>query len=513
MNRSFSTIITLTALTASALISVAALANDDPEILTDPSGDAIVRRTDLGNDGTINPLSNLPDLIRIEIGGWQSTTPTSNRFNGVWDDYEDTGLFRVNLVFQGLINPPGPIALNEPTYDPFRFGPNPVYGFIEFDVDDDLDTGGDIDNIYNRFLGNVSRFGGSVDSDLGKRAALSVDDLDGDLLTAPLVERSGEEWHLALCGCDPITVVNTFNDQTPNSFDPGDKWIVSSRFIHRSHAFTEFSFAFGGSRSGEYDPLTFLQFDSRPGQNITIVSLVEAIDQRGAGILAGAPSESIDLDASNQTSIHELINDIQFAAINAFDPGVGSAFDLLRDWSDGSHDNLTDFLDPESWKINALLGTAYTTEQPDAHYVWTDLAFDFVPGDVTGNGSANTQDLNAISNYIKNNDAGPTDADGVLNGQVRFPSFGFNFFIADLDYDGAVNALDLSMIQQQRPGDINADQTINNQDLILLRTLIGLQLTDPAYNPAADLNHDGIINRSDTHQLRMILRLQHLNSN
>ena len=488
------------------------LASDDPEVISDPFGDAVVRRTDMNNDGPINPQSNLPDLLRIEIGGWLSTTPTSNRFAGSWDDFEDTGLYRINFIFDGLINPPGPIALNEPDYDPYRFGNNPVYGFIELDVDENLDTGGEIDNVFNRFLGNVSRFGGSIHEDIGDRAAISADDFDGDLLSAPLVERSGEEWHIALCGCDPVTVVNTFDDTTPNSFDLGDKWIVSSRFIHRSHAFSEFSFAFGGSQPGEYDPVSYLQFESKPTLNVTIVSLVDAIDPVGAGTLAGANPEPLDLNASNQTSILELMSEIQFAANNAFDPGIGSAFDLLREWKDSNHDDLSDFLDPESWKINALFGTAYAVEQPDAHYVWTDVAFDFVPGDINSNGLANSKDQNIISNYISNNDGGPEDADAMVNGQVKIPSFGYNFFIADLDYDGAVNALDLSVISTQRTGDVNADQIIDNQDLILLRTLLGLQMGDPGYNPAADLNQDGIINRTDTHQMRMILRLKYINS-
>jgi len=507
--RRFFILVIAIGIVAGAALSVRA---DDREVFFDHVGEAVARRTDVGNDGLINPASNLPDLIGVVIGGWKSKSAATNPFNGSWDDPENTGLFRVDIVFDGLLNPPGPIGLNEPTFDPYRYGPSPVYGFLEFDLDENLHTGGDIDNVWNRFLGNVSRFGGRVDSELGQRAATSVADLDGDLLTKPLVERSGEEWHLSLCGCDPLAVVNTFGDSTPNSFDAGDQWVVSARFIHRSHAFVEYSFAFGGSRPGEYDPEVYLMFAHDPARDETTVSLVYALTQNGAGKLAGASPEPIDLNAGNQTSIHEMVSEIRFAAVNSFDPGKGTSFDLLRNWRDEDHESLIDFLDPTSWEVNAIFGTSYSVEEPTAHYVWTDVGFEFVKGDIDGDGSVNGTDRDAISAYVAQNDGSGSDADGMVNGQFTVPSFGFDFSLFDLDYDGRVNAGDLRMLGAGRHGDIDADQQVDVQDLLLLRTLVGLRLNDVGFNPEGDLNRNGIIDRSDLRALRKILRLAHLDA-
>ncbi len=490
-----------------SVIGTPLLQADDHDIYVDPQGDALVRRTDLGNAGPINVSSLLPDLWRIEIGGWESPNPAANPFKGQWDDAEDTGLFRVNLVFDGLINPPGPIGLDGPEYDPYRYGPSPVYGFVEFDVDEQIDTGGEIANIENRFLGNVARFGGQVEGDLGERAAVSAEDFDGDLLSLPLVERSGSEWHLSLCGCDPISVVTTFDDPSPNSFDAGDTWVIAARFVHRTHAFSEYAFVFGGSGAGEYDPQTLLMFAHQIGTDTTTVSLVYAMDQEGAGLLAGRPEESIDLNAGNQTSIHEMVSEIRFAALNSFDPGIGSTFDLLREWNDEDHDDLEDYLEPESWSINAIFGTAYLEQQDDATYVWTDVAFDFVPGDMTGDGSGDEDDQDWISGYISLNDGGSNDADGMVNGQVGIPFFGLNFFLGDLNYDGAVNALDFGLISRVRSGDVNGDLSVDGRDLFLLNQLRGLRQGDPGFNAVADLNHNGLIDKRDAHFLRKILRL------
>ncbi len=112
--------LTITTISGSAL-SLRTLQADDHEIYHDQSDEAAIRRTDLDNDGLINPLSILPDLLRTEIGGWESNAPASNPFKGDWDDADDTGLWRLNIVFSGLINPPGPIGLNGPDYDPYRY--------------------------------------------------------------------------------------------------------------------------------------------------------------------------------------------------------------------------------------------------------------------------------------------------------------------------------------------------------------------------------------------------------
>jgi len=482
----------------------------DPTVLVDESGDAVVRRTDLGNDGAIASESNLPDLARIEFGGWEPDNLQVDPYAGEWEDATDSGIIRVNVIFHGLVNPPGPIGLDEPTFDPFRWGPSPLFGFVEFDLDDLLDTGGEIDTLRHRFLGNVARFGGLPPGELGDRAARGIHDLDDDLTTPPFVERSGEEMHLALCGCDPIAVIDRFGDPTPETFDAGDTWIIQGRFLHRTHAFSEFSFAFGGSRPGEYDPIVDVRFSHDPDRDETTLAVVYAADHDGAARLTGRDPEPMDLNAANQTSILEMLEEIRFAAEQSRDPGFGTSFDLLRDWADNRHKNLSRFVDPQNWKSNALVGASYAEPQPDAFYVWTDVGFDVPFGDLNRDGSVDEEDRNAIAAAIADLDGTYRDADGELNVQIAVEDFGLGFSLYDLDYDGFVNALDLFPIGFGRIGDVDVDGALSQADLQIVRSLDGARRDEGRYNEAADVNRDDRINFRDRRRLRRLMRLGHL---
>src|SRR5690606_17362839 len=99
-------------------------------------------------------------------------------------------VFRLDLVLAGVINPPGTLGLTGAPYEPFRFGPSPLFGFIELSTDRDEDTGGQLGGAANlRFLANVGRFGARPEDSIGGRAARSADDLDGVFATGPQVER------------------------------------------------------------------------------------------------------------------------------------------------------------------------------------------------------------------------------------------------------------------------------------------------------------------------------------
>jgi len=474
----------------------AALASDEPRVYTDPRGDAVLRRTDRGADGLVHPLAGRPDVLRIVYGGWQTNTPVGNPYNGSWRDARDTNLLRIDLDFDGVVNPPGPIDLRGEGYDPYRYGMNPLYGYVEFDLDSDRDTGGEIDDVRNRPLGNVSRFGGRFEDSIGERAAVSAFDFDGNLLTEPLVERSGEEMHLAFCSCSPITV-NPLNDPTPDTFDAGDTWIVTSRFLRRTHAFSRYSAAFGGSAPGEYDPMVSLLFRHDVQTDQTTVSLVYGLDNSGAAALRGEAVQPIDLNAGNQTSILEMLNDIRFAAMRTSDPGIGTPFDLLREWRDNNHAELDEFLRADSWTALAIFGTAYAVQEPEALFVWSDVAPKFNFGDCTGDGFVTYGDVQNLQAAIGRTDGTAFDADGQPNGQTRLIEFGVNFALFDLNYDGVMNSLDVSMIGLHRLGDVNNDGWVEQRDLTLLRALRGLNSNHPLFNPAADLNNDQRIDSLD----------------
>ena len=252
-----------------------------PSVLNDAAGDAMIRRTDQGNDGPFNPVNHrLPDLVEIRFGKFAPVLPWVDRFNGTW---LVTGQYvRIDLVFVGLINPPGPIGYDDqfPTYDPFRYGPHPVFGFIEFDLDADEDTGGELDYVRNRYLANAGRFGGMPsEARFAGRAVILGAMLDGFFTTEPQAERSGEEVHIALHGeaIDSYTVAVEKQGGNPALFEEGETWILNGDFFHRAHGFEDFAFKCV-QRPGRYTPDTKLRFEHSAATNRTTVSLVYSLN-------------------------------------------------------------------------------------------------------------------------------------------------------------------------------------------------------------------------------------------
>src|SRR5260221_3003279 len=136
-----------------------AFARPDPTVFSDLIGDAQIRRTDAGCLGPINPnTQRLPDIVEIRIGRFAPTAPQIDLFAGVWGP--TGGFMRLDLVINGLVNPPGPLAYGESAvYQPFRYGPNPIYGWIELDMDGNENNRGEVESPELRYLSNVNRFG------------------------------------------------------------------------------------------------------------------------------------------------------------------------------------------------------------------------------------------------------------------------------------------------------------------------------------------------------------------
>src|SRR5262245_45976906 len=79
-------------------------------VRADPWPDAVARPT--ATDGVIDllpPNQALPDLRTITIGLWQPTNPVEDRFAGEWMLAGE--FLRIDLTFDGWLNPPGPIGL------------------------------------------------------------------------------------------------------------------------------------------------------------------------------------------------------------------------------------------------------------------------------------------------------------------------------------------------------------------------------------------------------------------
>src|SRR5690606_11010025 len=111
-------------------------------------------------------------------------------------------------------------------------------------------------------------------------------------------------------------------------------------------------------------------------------------------------------------------------------------------------------------------GTAYDAPS-DGLYVWTDVGFGEVRGDVNGDGSADSVDNELIEMFIAAEDGGPNDADGVINGQVQIAEFGYNFSVYDVNGDGLVNSDDLNAVREAEcRADWDRNGRVEVQDLL-----------------------------------------------
>ena len=434
---------------------------DGPTTRIDPAGDATPRRTDFGAVGQIHPAAVLPDLISLKYGRWKPNNPAVDPYAGSYQDDASAHFLRIQLTLAGCVNPPGSLALDGGFYDPFTFGPSPLFGFIEFNVDDDFDTGGELGGAaVHRFPAVAARVGalplGDDDDDdsfPSDRFVTQGSQIDFLFESPPQHERSGSDFSMVFCGCAPPTVVSQGGDGD-GLFEPDETWIIRGRFFERFTGFQSASGLWGGSDFGLWDPHVNVRFSHSSTTDTTTVTLVFPLTQTGAGLLAGAAAQPIDFNVANQTSLSEAINDLaaQSSSIS------GAVRTLSLGWKSAVP---SDSFDVSSWEPTVALATAYLDEQ-SALYVWTDMGFDIEPGDFNGDGAPTPDDRLARDTFIYANDGTPADADGQQNGAVAIPSFGPNFSIFDTSYDGTVDAGDWP------PGlaDVNADTFVDILDLL-----------------------------------------------
>ncbi len=457
------------------------------EYWNDPTGDATHRRTDTGNDGIVNAATVLPDIVQVKLGGWNTSSPTTDPYSGSWSGSSSPDLLRLEVTFAGVINPPGPLGLGAQAFDPYLFGPSPVYGFIEFDADRERDTGGECSGATLRYLANVARFGMLPSSSSSYRAAITADDHDWSFNSTPQFERSGQEFALVMCGCFNVTIVDTDGDQNA-TFDAGDTWIVQGRFFQRAGGLMEASAAFGGSVPQAYDPLVNLRFSHSVSTNRTTVTLIYAMTMAGAAQLTGQPQQAIDLNVGNHTSVRESLEDI---IAGALDPTSTCGHELSEDWSSYG---LSEAMDPSRWRATAIVGTSYEFEE-DSLYVWTDVGFEEVFADLNTDKVVDAADLAILDAYIAAYDGGSFDADATIDGCFTLKSFGPNFCLYDLNSDGVVNIGDRALLAPAPPaGDVNGDCVVNGADLSVILSNFSTSVS-PGTN--GDVNGDGLVNGAD----------------
>lgn len=419
-----------------AVVAAAGGASAQTLSYTDAAGDAVVRQTDPGAAGGLRPDTVLPDLLGAECRTWQSPTPRTDPYAGsVVGDPENAHLIRIDVRFAGVVNPPGPLGAGIDPWDAFRFGPSPVYGYLDLDIDDRKDSGGELGSAAElRFLANVGRFGGLPSGSISERAARSADDYDRDFFKGRQIERSGADFSLNLCGCYNVTIVHEGGDGD-GIFEAGETWIVRGRFFRRAGGFAGPSLISGGSAPGAYDPWTNVRWSHDISTDVTTITLVAPGDMIGAAQLFGGSVQPVDTFVDNHWSIEEGMRDV----IDSVKRASGPAYILMEDWDRFRRE---EHLDPRRWEMYALFGTTYA--QPiDALYVWTDVGFDITHGDLTGSGYTNPLDAAAFRQYIYTTDGTPKDADGIKNGVVVVPGFGVNFSLYDLNGDGVCDGEDL----------------------------------------------------------------------
>ncbi|MCH7813316.1 MAG: hypothetical protein IID40_04770 [Planctomycetes bacterium] len=445
-------------------------------VVDDPLGDAVARRTDPGGDGPFDPLAHrLIDLTQWSLGQWSPTAPMADLFSG---SYSPSGDFlRLDLTIDGLVNPPG--GTRPDSFAPFLYGDHPVFGFVEIDLDNNNYTGGEVDGPHYRYLGNVVRFGGRpTGAPFSNRVAADGSAFDGDFVSPPFVERHGEEFHLALLGDQFLLsdVVEALGNGNP-IFEAGEIWDITAPWFHRAHGFEPF--AFGGA----YTPECTLRFHHDPASDTTRLSLVFPLTNVGAGLMTGQPPEPNNFDDSDQASILEALEDLAFSAGFYTPPFDIPETDLIWGWF---FQTPSQYLQPMAWRLTALLGTSYTVPDPTGEYfVWTDVSPDVALGDIDGNGVADAADVFAIQSYI----AALDGQDGTIDGTVPIADFARDFSVYDVSYDGQIDMFDA--VLAGAGGDTDGDGDVDLMDFGVVQACYADGPGSGFLGVCADLDLDG----------------------
>ena len=419
--------------------------------VTDPLGDAAPRPMDPGAVLPFDAVQHrVPDLRAISLDVWSPDDATTDLFAGQIDS---AGHFvRVQLVLAGLLNPPG--SEDPSDFHPFQYGDHPVFGFIEIDMDADVDTGGELEAPQFRYLGNAVRFGGNVmRADHRARVATDGSAFDGDFESPPQVERHGEEFHIALLGTQFSSVdIEEVAGDGDLRFEAGETWNIVGYFFHRAHGYELFSFVKGGRYPGEYSPLCELQFRHDNTENATFVTLVVPLTNVGAGLMYDEPAEPTNQDPTDHASILEGLEDLQLSAFFLPILPTGLAEEaILINWAERDP---RAHLDPAHWTVTAILGSSFTAPRPDdVYFLWTDIYPNVVHGDVDGSGAFDGRDRQLIAQNI----AGLDPLDGRVDGVVTIVDFATNFSVFDVNHDGFVDAFDLTPSVANGDGDRDGD--------------------------------------------------------
>ena len=483
------------------------LRGQGPEHTThDAIGDAVARRADAGADGPVDAQSHrLPDVVSHTIGPWQPLDPSQDLFEGGFSYGGE--FFRLDIVFDGLVNPPGTTGCCDVSFAPFLHGEHPVFGYVEIDMDANVNTGGELELPRFTYLGNAARFGGlPTESRFRNRVARDGKAFDGDITTPPFVDRSGEDFHIALQGWEIEEIVRS--DATDTVFGVGETWVIRGYLFPRAHGYVDFSYACCLGPPGTYEPLVSIQFAHSAATDRTTLSLVYPLTNAGAASAFGDVVEPPDGDPGNQNSVAEALDDLVFGVNNAQPEWPNdSNFAIIEEWGQfellPGANSATQFLDPLTWEITIIVGTGYTIQTNDALFVWTDVMPDVLAGDFDGNGQITWADLVLFNKYLLAHDGqAGSDADGRGdNCSVEIINFGPDFSLFDVNYDGRVDPSDRPALPalSTAPGDLDSDGDLDQSDFGFLQACMTGPVAVPMGNECgrADLDLDLDVDAED----------------
>lgn len=490
-------------LTASAVTFASPVRAVDTVFLFDPIGDVVMRRTDLGNIGPFDPKTHrLPDIVEMRLGGFAPISPQVDLFAGEWSD--NGGFMRFDITFVGLINPPGPVNESDtlPMWMPYQYGPHPVFGYIEFDMDANENTGGELANPQGRYLGSVARFGGvPQESRFINRVAIDRLAFDNNVQTPPLCDRSGEEFHLVFRGeeIDEINVIVERVGGNPTIFEAGERWLLQGQFFHRAHGFEPHAFQCQ-SLPGRYMPIVQLQFEHFESTNRTTVSLVYPLTNAASALIQGGGTQVQPNDGcpGNQNSIMEALVDLRWSAINATPwDQTRPEYQLIAGWASNI---VPEYLDPSLWRVTCLVGSAYEQQQGNSRFVWSDIWPNVTAGDFNGDGLVNELDETMLLQYVLAFDGHPEIDDDGVNGSIQIHYFARSAILYDVNYDGRVDEGDLSPVTVLGDMDVNGLVDVNDIEPFVMAVL-DPELYDNVYGVPAlsrgDINQDGLLDGLD----------------
>ena len=396
------------------------------QVFLDPPDDMSLHRTD--DEPEIPTLSgNWPEMIFATLGRWAPVDPHDNAYLG---EFSATGGFlRLDLVFAGLLNPPGELIGN---YYPEEYGPNPLIGWVDFDVDANADTGGDTEQPETGYTWNVARWGGLPQGQhFTDRITMDGEPWSGVFGATPLTYRSGADFRLLFHGTYLDTIEQHVTGDTNDQFEAGETWIMAGPVLWRNRGYDLITYA------GAYEVLVRVRFAHSLVTDRTTVTLVYPLDNYAHAALYDVPYEEPDFISAGVNSIHEALWDLQVSADDPPGSPKPQYRPLMADWA---FQEPTDHLNPAAWRCTFLFGTGLE-ENSGYGVAHTEAWPNVVQHDFNGDGLVSATDELLLTDYIAGHDGeAGYDDDGVVNGTVSRVSFASLFSVHDADYDGLVTA-------------------------------------------------------------------------